>query len=75
MKADYWLSPYGLLSLLRGGTSHSVLGPPTSIINQQCTMDVLAGLSHRHTSSIEVPSSQVTLVCVKLTFNQQKASS
>jgi hypothetical protein len=61
-EAPYWFAPNGLLSLLsystgdhqsRSGTSHSDLGPPTSIINQENSWKVNLV---RGTFSTEIPS-------------------
>lgn len=54
--------------LTGSGTTHSGLCPPTSIINQE---NGLPGYSDGSIFSINVPSSQMTLVCVKLTKSNQ----
>lgn len=78
MKAAYWLATHGLFSLLfymvhvhlrRGGPAHSYLGPPTvSIINQENALHTVlpTGQSFGDIFSITIPSSQMTLACVKL---------
>lgn len=43
------------------------MAPPTSIINQKMPTYMPTGQSDEGSSSVEVPSSQATLVCVKLT--------
>lgn len=50
--------------LLRGGIACSRLGPPTSISNE-------VSAPTGNNSSVEVSSSQVTVVCIKLTQTQQ----
>ena len=67
--AVYWLIPYGLLSLLsytiqdhvsRGTTTHSGLGPHTSIINQEkWPTGVSAGQFDEDDCSVETSSSQI----------------
>ena len=54
------------------GTTHSRQGPPISIINQKKVPTALpADQSHVSNSSVEVPSSQVTLICVRLKETNQ----
>lgn len=53
------------------GTDHSGLGPPTSVINNKMLQTFLHANMMRDTFSIEVPSSQITVACVKLTKTKQ----
>ena len=80
--AAYRLAVCGLLSLLshttqdhpsRGGTTHRRLGPPTSVINQEkAPTGMPTGQVDRGISSVEVPSSQTTLTCIKLIQKQKQ---
>lgn len=79
MDAAYWLVPPSLLDLLshtqdhlpRDGVTHSKLGPPTWIINQDNPTDLPTGRSDGSHFSVEAPSSQATGVRVKLTKTNQ----
>lgn len=61
--AACWLVLHGFLSCFlvpgkmpRGGTTHSELGPPTSIINDKhASTDLLSGQSDGDISSVKVP--------------------
>lgn len=67
MSAAYWLTPHVFFSLLinyllRGGSTHSELGTPTSIINQENNLKSylkinLVGIN----SQVKVPLSKKTL--------------
>lgn len=52
--------------LLKGGTAH---GGPGLLTVRQCPTDLPLGQSGGDYSSSEVPSSRLTLVCVKLAKN------
>lgn len=53
--------------LLRGGFTHSGLGPPhVSHYSRKCPHRLPMGQSTRGIFSIDIPSFQMTLVCVKL---------
>lgn len=76
-RAAYWLALLGLLDLLsfalqdhlpRSGTTHSGVGPSTTIVNQENALtDLPTGQSDGDGSSLGVSFSQVTLICVKST--------
>lgn len=69
-KESYLLaySPTTQAHLPRNGIKHSGQGPPKSVINQEnASTDMYAGKSSKGSFSVEVPFSQITLVCVKLT--------
>lgn len=79
MDAAYWLVPPSLLDLLSytqdhlpsDGVTHSGLGPPTSVINQEKPTDLPMGHLDGSNFSVESPSSQATRVSVKLTKTNQ----
>lgn len=54
----------------RDGTTHRGLGPPIFIINKKMCTHLRRGQSDRGCFSVEAPSSQMTLACVKLTKSQ-----
>lgn len=55
-----------------GGSAHSGLGPPTSSFNHENTLAELpAGPPDEGVFSVEVPSVQMILACLKLTKAQQ----
>lgn len=68
--AAYWLALLACLACilvnLPSSVAHSGRGPPISTINKQnAPTDMFIGQSDRGNSSGEVPSSRVTLICVK----------
>lgn len=70
--AAYWIAHLAVLYKpgppTQGGTAHSSLGPPTSIMNQETVpTDLPPGLPNGGTVSVKVPSSQIILVYVRLT--------
>lgn len=78
--AVYWLILHGFLSLLsfstqnhqpRGSTGHSFLSPPASIVSLENVPHICPQVNFGGgIFSIEVPSSQMRLTCIKLTKNQ-----
>lgn len=79
---DFFLVCFPWLSLLaflhnpeppaQEGHSPHVLGPPTSVINQKNTpLEMPTGQSVGGNPSVEVPSCQMTLVCVKMAKTTQ----
>lgn len=65
---------YIVIPLPRSGTTHNGLNPPTIMINQEnAPIDLPTRQSDGSNSSVEISSSQVTLVC-QVEKNQHNCS-
>lgn len=78
----YWFGPHGLLwvlsyttqdYLVRGGITHRELGLPTSIINQENTLQNCLQ-SEGGTLSIDISLFQMTLTCITLTKTNKQTN-
>ena len=75
--AAYWLAPqFAYMTqdpLSSGDTTHNGLASSTSITEgRKMAHGLLTGQSDIRLFSVEVPSSQMTMACVKLAQNQHK---